>query len=89
MTWFDVDGARAYLSQGESKLISRQTIYRMVADGLQVHRAGTTGKRYRFAQEWIDAYMTGKSDMRDARTGGSLPGADRLTADVVCHERPA
>lgn len=68
MRWFDVDGARHYLAQQQgSSVPSRETIYRMVADGMRVARAEQKpgrkrgGTRMFFTPEWMDQYLVGKA----------------------------
>jgi hypothetical protein len=41
MTWFDIDGARAYLAQHGGTLPPRRVLYRMVRHGLKVSRPAT------------------------------------------------
>jgi hypothetical protein len=57
MTWFDVDGARDYLSRGGGKKPSRKVVYGMVARGLKVARIGDSGRRLIFSAEWVDEYL--------------------------------
>jgi hypothetical protein len=68
MRWFDVDGARHYLSQQQgSSVPSRKAIYRMVEQGLRVARGENNPKRRRggtrmfFCPEWIDEFLLGRS----------------------------
>jgi hypothetical protein len=76
MTWLDVDGARAYLSQGRTKyntttkrdepIVSRKSVYAMVDAGLRVAPRGESGKRYWFCVEWIDEFLVKRSSAEPA-----------------------
>ena len=72
MTWFDVDGARAYLAHGGGKMPSRKVLYNMVAAGMRVARLGDSGRRMLFAAEWIDAHLQRTAE-RDRREPSSFP----------------
>src|ERR1700682_4548073 len=68
--WFDVDGARDYLSQQGGKKPSRRTVYNYVARGLKVARIGDTGRRFMFCTEWIDLFL---QRMAERGPGGQAP----------------
>lgn len=55
--WFDVDGARNYLSHCGGKKPSRKTVYNWVKAGMRVARVGNTGKRLMFCEQWIDEFL--------------------------------
>jgi hypothetical protein len=75
MRWFDVDGAREYLSQNGGKKPSRKVIYLMANAGLKVSR---DGKRLYFCSEWIDEYLIGKAKTirKEVQDGGGTPPCD-------------
>ena len=64
MSWFDVDGARSYLTRPGLKPPSRKVIYKMVTKGLRVSRHGHA---LWFCEAWIDEYMRSNKSSDAAR----------------------
>jgi hypothetical protein len=97
MTWFDIDGARAYLAQGFGKPPSRKVVYNMVKAGLRVARLGTpsvvtrkgrthTQQRMVFCAEWVDEFLQQRSAAPERSLTRQLADLERETADTRRNE---
>jgi hypothetical protein len=85
MRWFDVDGARRYLSGGETdtsgeSTVTRKTVYAMVKAGMRVAPRGDSGKRFWFCDRWIDEHLIEKGNAKPATGDDAAPPIARRRA---------